>query len=94
MAFAQAYPRLFSKKVKVSAETLGLGAMSEAHRRPQRLFHSLTDAFFTRGMRPRFTIIATRMQEISLDRLELETWAEEYIQRSGRPAANFQMREP
>lgn len=42
---------------------------------------------FSRIVRPFLTEIPIGKQGIAFDRLELDAWADHYIQRNGRPAA-------
>jgi hypothetical protein len=49
---------------------------------------------FNREVRPRLTNIPIGIQGIAFDRLELDAWAEDYIQRNGRPAAQPERMKP
>jgi len=42
---------------------------------------------FARIVRPHITVIQIGRQGIAFDRLELDAWADQYIQCNGRPAA-------
>ena len=43
---------------------------------------------FNAEVRPFLTIIPIGKQGIAFDRLDLEAWADDYIQRNGRPSEN------
>jgi hypothetical protein len=49
---------------------------------------------FNREVRARLTNIPIGTQGIAFDRLELDAWAEDYVRRNGRPAANLKRRQP
>jgi hypothetical protein len=42
---------------------------------------------FNREVRPQVTLVRIGIQGIAFDRLELDAWAEDYVRRNGRPAA-------
>src|SRR5271163_2670889 len=49
---------------------------------------------FNHDVRPCVTTIPIGTHGIAFDRLELDAWAEDYVQRNERPAANPQRRKP
>ena len=49
---------------------------------------------FNREVRPSVTAIPIGKQGIAFDRLDLDAWADDYIQRNGRPAAHSERTKP
>jgi hypothetical protein len=49
---------------------------------------------FNREVRNSLTTIPIGTQGVAFDRLELDAWAEDYVRRNGRPAANLERRKP
>jgi predicted DNA-binding transcriptional regulator AlpA len=45
---------------------------------------------FNREVRPRVTVIPIGSQGVAFDRLELDSWVDEYKRRNGRPPAHLQ----
>lgn len=49
---------------------------------------------FDRDVRPHVTIIPIGIQGVAFDRVDLDSWADHYKTRNGRPAAQSERRKP
>jgi hypothetical protein len=49
---------------------------------------------FNHDVRPHVTVIPIGMQGIAFDRVDLDSWADHYKHRNGRPAAQSERRRP